>query len=304
MSSSSAITVGNFDGVHLGHASLVKVAREAVGANGRVTVLSFDPHPLSILRPERTPARLTGFSRRSQMLKNLGADEVIRLEPTREFLELSARDFVAWVVQRHHPSIMVEGPDFEFGKSRSGTVATLCDLEGQFHYQTKIIESVEVKLSDGHLVRVSSSMLRWLISMGRVTDAATLLGHPYELAGQVVRGDQRGRTIGVPTANLDHEDLLLPADGVYSGQAVLPDGTIHVAAISVGRKPTFNPGSRICEAHFLDYDGPLDHYGWNLRVRFHHWVRDQIAFPGVEALRKQLQRDIERVRCTTTLVNA
>lgn len=304
MSSSSAITVGNFDGVHLGHASLVRVAREAVGATGRVTVLSFDPHPLSILRPERTPARLTGFSHRSQLLKNLGADEVIRLEPTRDFLDLSARDFVGWVVQRYQPSIVVEGPDFQFGKSRSGNVQTLCDLESHFNYKTKIIEPVEEKLTDGHLVRVSSSMLRWLISMGRVTDASRLLGHPYELTGEVVRGDQRGRTIGVPTANLDHEDRLLPADGVYSGQAELPDGTVHVAAISVGRKPTFNPGSRICEAHLLDYDGPLDHYGWNLRVRFHHWIRDQIAFPGVEALKRQLRRDIERVRNTATLVNA
>ena len=302
MSSLSAITVGNFDGVHLGHAELIRSARKAVGPSGRVLALSFDPHPLSVLMPERVPGRLTDFENRSRMLQDLGADQVVRLHPAQDFLDQSAVDFVAWIVSQYHPQIVVEGPDFRFGHDREGTVRMLRDLEGRHGYQTIVIDPVQHPLSDGQIVNVSSSILRWLICQGRVTDASRLLGRSYEVIGEVVSGDRRGRTIGVPTANLDHKELLLPADGVYAGRAQLPDGAVYPAAISVGRKPTFKSNARICEAHLISYDGPLDHYGWTLRVGFDHWLRDQITFPDVKALTKQLQRDIDRARSASSLI--
>ncbi|MCZ6834952.1 MAG: riboflavin biosynthesis protein RibF [Planctomycetota bacterium] len=304
MSSLSAITVGNFDGVHQGHAALVHAARKRVGENGHVKVLSFDPHPISILRPEGTPPRLSRFDQRSQWLKDLGADEVERLVPDPEFLHRSPQDFVKWLIKNHKPGIVVEGPDFRFGKSRKGTVETLQAMEAQGGYETIVIDPVEMALSDGQIVRVSSTMVRWLIAHGRVRDARHLLGHPYELSGEVVSGDRRGRTIGVPTANLDHGDLLLPSDGVYAGQGRLPDGSVFPAAISVGRKPTFDQSTRLCEAHLLGYDGPFDNYGWTLKIEFREWIRDQVTFSGVDALVDQLKRDIESVRSMNVLMTS
>lgn len=294
MSSLSAITVGNFDGVHEGHAALVRAARDRVGVDGRVIVLSFDPHPVSVLRPDLTPTRLSRFDQRTKWLEEHGVDEVHRLEPTKELLSRSPRDFVAWVTERFEPSVFVEGPDFRFGKDRAGDVRTLGELESEFGYRTLVIDPVESSLTDGHIVSVRSSLLRWLIARGRVRDAERLMGHPYELIGDVVPGDRRGRSIGVPTANLDHDQLLLPADGVYSGIAHRPDGAAYPAAISVGRKPTFDASPRTCEAHLIGYDGPIGEYGWELQLAFSDWLRDQVAFNSVEALVDQLRRDIAR----------
>jgi riboflavin kinase / FMN adenylyltransferase len=329
MSVVPGMTIGNFDGVHQGHVRLVNAAREAVGSNGRVVVLSFDPHPISILRPNLTPARLTNFSRRRELLLAAGADEVARLTPTTELLSRDAHDFIRWIAESHQPKYIVEGPDFRFGKGRGGSVETLLAAEAEFGYQTIVIDPVEAILCNQSVIRVSSTMVRWLIERGRVEDAARLLGRPYELEGTVVSGDKRGRTIGVPTANLDHGELLLPADGIYAGRAIierqggmkaerhegiersdsepssmpsprmpsppvpqsLPCET-YPAAISVGTKPSFGASPRLCEAHLIGYDGPLDHYGWTLRLEFHHWLRDQLVYRGVHALTDQLHRDL------------
>jgi riboflavin kinase/FMN adenylyltransferase len=294
MSSLSAITIGNFDGVHQGHAALVRAARSAVGPDGRVTALCFEPHPLTVLNPPAAPARLTTFARRTELLMSLGADEVVRIEPSPAFLAMTAREFVAWMTDRYRPSHVVEGRDFRFGQGRAGTVRTLRELDGEFGFETIIVEPVEAITCDGLRVRASSSMLRWLLGHGRVRDAAAILGRPYELAGPVVRGDQRGRAIGVPTANLDHGEVLLPGDGVYAGQGELEDGTAYAAAISIGRKPTFDLSQRTCEAHLIDFPGPIGEYGWTLRLRFGDWLRDQLAFRDVGALVDQVRRDIGR----------
>ena len=294
----TAITIGNFDGVHLGHAELVRTARKAVDTAsraGHVVVLSFDPHPLSVLRPQQVPPRLTDFKQRRRLLMEAGADRVLALEPTRQFLGQTARDFITSMVRSHQPKVVIEGRDFRFGKARAGTVDTLRELGGQFGFETVVIEPVRATLSDHSSVVVSSSMIRWLIKRGRMDDAAKLLGHAHAIQGIVVRGDQRGRTIGVPTVNIDHGDLLLPADGIYAGTAERA-GQRYPAAISVGTKPTFGEHPRLCEAHLLGYDGPLDDYGWEIRVTFDRWLRDQLTYTDVQSLKDQISRDIAQVQ--------
>lgn len=303
MSPSTAITIGNFDGVHLGHAALVRSAREAVGASGRVLAIAFDPHPMTVLRPGTVPALLSTFEQRTSWLKAIGADEVQPLIPTDELLGQSPREFVRSMMERFGAQFVVEGEDFRFGHRRAGSVATLRELEGQFGHRTIIVPPVEVALADQSIVRVSSSLIRWLLERGRVRDAALLLGRPFELRGKVVQGDQRGRTIGFPTVNLAHSDLLLPADGIYCGRAYFTRrdhaalSTPNVecsfpAAISVGTKPTFGTHPRTCEAHLIGFEGFADEYGWPIRLQFHDWLRDQLKYPGTEPLIAQLHRDV------------
>lgn len=300
MSCRTVITLGNFDGVHLGHAALVSAARRAADrfevdpSRPSMTVLSFDPSPVTVLQPSKAPPRLSQFAQREQWLRQAGADEVVALRPTPGLLDLTAERFLTSLVEQYNPVAIVEGPDFRFGRGRGGSIALLRELESRYGYETIVVDPVDAVLSDQSLVRVSSTLIRWLLGHGRVRDATALLGRPYELRCQVVRGDQRGRTIGVPTANLDQLDQLLPGDGIYAGLAERPDGRRFPAAISVGTKPTFGQHPRTCEAHLLGYGGPLDDYGWTIRLEFHHWLRDQLLYHDVEALIDQLQRDIQQ----------
>jgi riboflavin kinase/FMN adenylyltransferase len=302
MAASRAISIGNFDGVHRGHAALIAAARAAVGPDGAVTVLAFNPHPVSVLRPEAAPERLTHFDRRVELLHAAGADEVIPLQPTPELLNQEPRAFLDDIVNRFAPQHIIEGPDFCFGRNRAGCVDLLKSLEPGFGYRTTVIEPIEQALTNHHLVAVSSSMIRRMLRLGRVRDAARLLGRPYMLCGTVEPGEKRGRTLNVPTANVEVGDQLLPADGIYAGSAQRDGGPWSPAAISIGCKPTFNGVHRVCEVHFLDSDccGPADQYGWALRVKMNAWLRDQIRFTGVGALQDQLQRDIARVAALET----
>jgi riboflavin kinase/FMN adenylyltransferase len=293
----TAISIGNFDGAHVGHAALVSAARMAVGGAGRVVVLAFDPNPLAVLRPESTPPRLSAFVQRVRCLKRLGADEIVPLKPTREFLQQSPEQFIEDCARRWHPSVIVEGADFRFGHHRAGSIETLRQLESRHAYRTIVVDPVEVVLTDQSMVRASSSLARWLVARGRVRDAARVLGRPYEIEAMIAPGDRRGREIGFPTANLQPDaDVLLPGDGIYAGIAERDDGERWIAAISVGVKPTFGQHPRVCEAHLLDYHGAMDEYGWSIRLHFTHWLRDQLTFPNTAALIEQLHRDVARTR--------
>ena len=300
----AAITIGNFDAVHVGHATLLAAARLAVGDNGRVLVLCFDPNPLTVLRPEAAPPRLTTFAQRERFLKSLGAPEVVPLRPTREFLQQSPDQFIEWCATTWHPSAIVEGPDFRFGRARAGSIATLRELEHRFDYRTIVVDPMDVALTDQSLVRASSSLVRWLIAHGRIQDARIVLGRPYEIEATIAPGDKRGRVLGFPTANLSTPEQLLPADGIYAGRAWRDGAGDWPAAISVGSKPTFGGSARTCEAHFLDYDGPVDDYGWQIRLNFTHWLRDQLVFPSVDALVVQMRRDMVHVRSLTRPLSA
>ncbi|MEM7228617.1 MAG: riboflavin biosynthesis protein RibF [Planctomycetota bacterium] len=296
MSAKTAITIGNFDGVHRGHAALVRAARACVGATGRVVVVTFDPHPIAILRPDQAPLRLTTPDERERRLILAGADEVVPLRTTQELLQRSAEAFIVSMVEAFEPQFIVEGPDFHFGHRRAGSVDTLRELGTRYGFGVQVIDPVEASLQDQTIVNVSSSMVRWMLTHGRVADAARLLDAPFTHVGPVVQGDQRGRTIGFPTANIDTHGVMLPADGIYAGLAERPDGTRYIAAISVGTKPTFGAAPRTCEAYLVDYNGPVDDYGWVIRLEFHRWVRAQVKYDGVEPLMAQLHRDIDSCR--------
>ncbi len=302
----SVLTIGNFDGVHIGHATLIARARAIAAQHAsrpRVVALSFDPHPLTRLRPELAPPMLTTFEERCRLLSAAGADAVVRLEPTQELLSLSPEAFVAHIVAEHAPVAIVEGPDFHFGKSRAGNNKVLADL-GRLHgFEVSVVAPVESSLNDQSIVTVSSTIIRWLVQHGRVADAARLLGRPYILTGTVVRGDQRGRQIGFPTANLA-TPCMLPADAVYAGTAELADGRRFHSAIHVGTRSTFDDSTRTVEAYILDWKGPVAEgtaeYGWPLRLEIAHWLRDQARFETVGHLVEQIGRDVNRTRTLVT----
>ncbi|MBL8963961.1 MAG: bifunctional riboflavin kinase/FMN adenylyltransferase [Phycisphaeraceae bacterium] len=292
----TAVTIGNFDGVHLGHASLVRACREHAGSSGRVVALAFDPHPFSTLAPGKCPPRLTSFDERADRLRSLGVDQVIQLHPTPELLGLNPQEFIDRVVMPLRPTALVEGDDFHFGRARSGNTRVLAELGLSRGFGVMVCPAVEVGLDGQWLVRASSTVARWLISHGRVADAARVLGRPFSVRGQVTRGDQRGRSIGYRTANIS-TDQVLPADGVYAGR-LDHDGRSYPAAISVGTRPTFNGATSRVEAHAMNPDGTPatlpDAYDWLAVVTFDRWVRDDLRFDGVESLRGQIDRDARR----------
>lgn len=317
----SVITIGSFDGVHVGHRGLLRAARRLAadyaareGATPGVVALAFDPHPASVLRPGSEPGRLTTFERRARLLQENGADRVVRLEPTPRLLAMSAAAFVDWLVEQFRPIAIVEGADFRFGKGRTGDVAGLRAMgrarDHDRRFAVHVVDGLEVALADQSVVGASSTMARWLIERGRVSDAARVLGAGYVVEGEVVRGDRRGRTLGYPTANVAPESML-PADGVYAGVArVLGQAESRVgpfvAAVSVGTKPQFNQGSsvRTLEAHLLDAGreaqgaaiAGLAEYGWRIGIEFVAFLREQARFDGVQALVDQIERDCARAR--------
>jgi riboflavin kinase/FMN adenylyltransferase len=292
------ITIGNFDGVHLGHRAIIAATVSLAAELGAVSrAITFDPHPVAVLRPGQEPPRLSSIDERVSLLRAARVDDVIVLQPTPPLLALEPDAFISQIVAQHQPAAFVEGPDFRFGKRRAGDVNVLAALGRELGFATHVVPDVEAAMSDHLLAPVSSSLIRWLIGCGRVRDAGICLGRPFALRAMVVQGDQRGRRWSIPTANLDMESLAgraLPGDGVFAGAAVLPDGSRRAAAISVGIKPTFRGQARVIEAHLLDFDGDL--YGQVITIEFHRFVRDQQTFPDIEVLRAQLERDIAATR--------
>jgi riboflavin kinase/FMN adenylyltransferase len=288
----TALTIGNFDGVHLGHAAVIHAARRAVEPGGRVIAMTFDPAPAVVFQPQTPRRLLTTMATRIELLQSLGVDEVVVQTIDRAWLGQSPEEFIAGSVLPRGADVLVEGPDFRFGKVRAGDIEVLRDLGRRFGFEVETVPSVLAAISTLEQVPVRSSCIRWLLMQGRVQDAARLLGRAWRMEGTVARGDQRGRTIGCPTANLEPVDLLLPADGVYAGTARCEDG-VFPAAVSIGTKPTFEGSPRVFEAHLIGWDGPTDHYGWHLQVDLHRWLRDQVSFESTAALQEQIARDLE-----------
>lgn len=302
------ITIGNFDGVHRGHQRIVATARRiASPRNARVVAMTFDPHPAVLLRPGEAPLSIVTLDERVRLLRAAGADQVEVVRVTDSFLHIEAEAFLHQLAREFSPIAIVEGRAFRFGHDRRGDVAMIDRLGRELGFTAAPVDSVEVVTLDQLLAPVSSSLVRWLIAQGRMMDAALCLGRPFAITGVVARGEQRGRRLGVPTINLNAADLpgrVLPADGVYAGRVLLhhdaAEGVappaIHHAAISVGVKPTFGLRGRVIEAHLLDTPTGLDLYDRTVTVRFIRWLRDQHAFPGIDALRAQIGRDIAAVR--------
>jgi len=289
MTSGSIVAPGNHDGVHLGHRALVSRARELAQRGGlSTTALFFYPNAAAILMPERAPAVLTSPERRTELLLEAGADQV-EIQPfDREFAELSPQAFVEKVlIERLRCRGLVVGEDFRFGKRRAGDVKLLRELGRQLGFEVEVLPKLEYRSE-----AVSSSRIRRALEAGRVEDACAMLGRIHEIEGVVVRGDARGRTIGFPTANLAHVEVLMPGDGVY---AVLmrrvdqEDAPRLLGVANLGTRPTFEAG-RSSEGHVLDFDGDL--YGARVRVGFVAKLRPEQRFDGVEALVAQLGRDV------------
>lgn len=292
------LTIGVFDGVHSGHRALIERARglaEGYLGGASVLAMAFDPPPKAMLAPGSEPPRLTTFEQRADLLLEAGADEVMRLEPTVELLGLTPERFVDEVLLPLRPVAVVEGPDFRFGAKRAGDVATLGELGHSRGFAVHVVEPVAVSLNDQAVVTASSSRVRWLLEQGRVADAGRVLGRAYELAGEVGRGDQRGRTIGFPTANVCSEQMA-PGEGVYACVATLDDGRSIPCAVNVGERPTFEGTELRVEAHLIGYKRSNDEpeYGWPLRIAFVSRLRDQVRFDGVDTLTAQLSRDVLR----------
>lgn len=283
-------SIGNFDGVHRGHQAMLNVlTSRARSENVPAVAITFDPHPIALLKPDAAPPALTTIEHRAELLSRYGVDVTLVLPTDRSLLALTADEFFEKIVRsRLQARGLVEGPNFFFGRNRSGNITVLRALCASHGLSFDVAPPATV---DEQLV--SSSVIRSLLETGDVAHAVRLLGHPYRLSGPVGQGAQRGRTLGFPTANLHDVATLIPGNGVYGGWTTV-DQARHRAAIHIGPNPTFGEGARKIEVHVLDYDGDL--YGRTLNVDVFDRIRDVCRFSSVEDLRVQLQKDVEAVR--------
>ncbi len=294
----SVVTIGEFDGVHRGHQLIVARAREMAGRLGLpVVVVTFDPHPAEVVRPGSHPPLLCTARRRSQLLAGLGVDAICVIPFTLEFSRLGPDEFVrAVLVDRLHAAAVVVGENFRFGHKAAGDVALLAELGEKYEFTAE-----GVPLLTEHGVTISSSQIRALLADGDVAAAARDLGRPHRVEGVVVRGHQRGRALGFPTANLETLPYTaIPADGIYAGWLVSLDidGSQLArwpAAISVGTNPTFDGTDRTVEAYALDRDD-LDLYGAHVAVDVTERLRPTVRFDSVAALVEQMHQDVAQAR--------
>jgi riboflavin kinase/FMN adenylyltransferase len=281
-----ALSIGNFDGVHRGHAKLVeRLLAKAGELNGPAIVFTFDPHPVRLLRPDSAPPPLTWTDRKAQLLANLGVTAIIAYPTDEALLALSPREFFSRIVQEKLAArAMVEGPNFFFGHNRAGNIETLGQLCQTAGISLEIVPPVMVA---GQIV--SSSRVRAAIQAGDVDLARQLLTRPYRVRGMVTHGAGRGAKLGFPTANLAAIDTLLPAHGVYAACAMSATGQ-WPAAINIGPNPTFGEQALKVEAHLIGFGGSL--YGQPLELEFLSRLRSIRPFESVEALKNQLNHDI------------
>ena len=295
----AVVTIGAYDGVHLGHQAVLRLVRELADARGfEAALVTFDRHPAEVVRPESAPRLLTTLEQRLELLDATGDLElcwVLTFDEARS--KEAAEDFVREVlVDGIGARLVVVGADFHFGHRRGGNVPLLERMGAELGFEVLGLGLVAVE-GDPTAVPYSSTRIRELLAKGDVAEAARLLGRPHEVRGVVERGDQRGgEHLGVPTANLTvPERICLPADGVYAGTFVAEDGIERPAAISVGTRPTFyEDGDVLVEAYVLDFDGDL--YDQAVRVRFREWIRGQVRFDSVEALVEEMNADVEAAR--------
>jgi riboflavin kinase/FMN adenylyltransferase len=296
----TAVTIGAYDGVHLGHRAVVAEVRRRAREDGLATaVVTFDRHPASVVRPESAPRLLTDLDQKLELLAETGIDyclvitfdEVRSQEPAEDFV----REVLAGCLAAR---VVVVGEDFHFGHRRSGNVALLRRMGGDLGFEVDGLELVDAEgRPAGDLGKVSSTRIRHALVEGDLEPANQMLGRAHEVRGVVAQGDKRGRELGFPTANVSVPgDILLPADGIYAGWFERADGSVHPTAISLGRRPTFyvEAHASLLEAHLLDFDGDL--YDEHVKVRFVARLRGEERFDSVEALVEQIRRDCDDTR--------
>ena len=300
------VSIGNFDGVHRGHARIVErllnmAQREGAHSEGarreevRALVLTFDPHPARLLRPLQAPAPLSWTEHKVRLLQELGVDAVVVYPTDEALLRLTAAEFFQCIVlERLGARGMVEGQNFFFGHDRGGNIEILRKYCGDSGIPLEVVEPLQI---DGQVV--SSSRVRALISVGAVAEAAHLLARPYRIRGTVVHGQGRGIKLGYPTANVGAIDTLLPGEGIYAGQAWI-EGRCYATAMSLGGNPTFDEAEKKVEAFVLDYDGDL--YGRPIEIDFLSRLRDIKRFDSADQLINQIALDVQETRRLAALV--
>lgn len=287
----SAVAIGQFDGLHVGHQALIgRAVEEARRIRGRSVVFTFDRHPMDLIAPDRAPSQITTLEQRSKLIEECGVDDLVIAKFDNRFRDLSPETFLHFVLVGVLGAASVSvGHDFRFGCNQLGDVDFMNLAESRFRFKTNVIESVMV-LGE----KASSTRVRTLLRDGNVTDATQVLGRPFALIGIVVHGQQLGRTLGFPTANLATETKqLLPKDGVYA--VLVNDGTVRrQGACSIGLRPTVNGKERTVETFLFDFDGDL--YGQKLEFEFVERIRDEEKFNSLDELVTAMHRDVALAR--------
>jgi riboflavin kinase/FMN adenylyltransferase len=290
----TVVTIGAYDGVHKGHRALIAdVRRMADERECASAVVTFDRHPAMVVRPESAPKLLTDLDQKLELLASTGIDYALVIHFDEARAAESAEDFVTEIlVQCLHARAVVVGHDFHFGRGRRGNVPLLMEMGAQHGFDV-----LGIRLIEDHGQPVSSTEIRRRLAGGDVAGAAELLGRPHEVRGVVSEGDKRGRDLGYPTANVAvPAEIQLPADGIYAGWYQRPDGHVHAAAISLGRRPTFyeHADASLLEAYLIDFDDDL--YGEVAEVRFVKRLRGEQKFDSIDALTAQIARDVDETR--------
>ncbi len=291
--SSHALTIGAYDGVHRGHQAVIRQTQQIAGRLGtRTAVVTFDPHPAQVLRPDSAPQLLTSLDHKLELLEATGVDAVMVVPFDEARATESPDDFVTrFLVDGLGAKAVVVGQDFRFGRERAGNVDVLRSLGEANGFEVHGVDLLP--RPDGKVESISSTAIRRALDGGEISTAARLLGRNHELRGPVVEGDQRGRTIGFPTANVAvSRQMKMPADAVYAAWYFRPDGTRHPAAVNIGKRPTFYQDAEhsLVEAHLIGFEGDL--YGEEARVQFVELIRSEQRFDGIDALKEQLKRDV------------
>jgi riboflavin kinase/FMN adenylyltransferase len=300
------LTIGNFDGVHLGHQEILTIAKQTAAKNTtQLLVMTFEPHPAAVLHPQKTFGILTPLELKKHLLAEFGIDTLLVLESTTELLSLSPADFVEqFIVKNIQPAVVIEGESFNFGYGRGGGVRTLKKLGAEKGFEVVEIEAKEVKLSTGQTVKISSTLIRNMLVNGSVADAAVALSRPYRLIGKVIPGCGKGKQLGFPTANIKPAQQIIPAEGVYAGFVQIGNGEEEVcaakektpAALSIGRVETFAPDHPLSvEAHILK-DNISDLSGKWLAMDFVKHLRSQQKFETETELSAQIAKDCEKAK--------
>ncbi len=300
------LTIGNFDGVHLGHQAILAAAKDlAVIAGSELVVMTFEPHPVAILHPEKAPARLTPLPLKKYLLEQQNIDCLIILKDSAGLLKLSPADFVDKFLTKYiQPAVVIEGETFNFGAGRAGSVRTLSDLGKQRGFNISIVPQKEIKFSNGTSVKISSSIIRGLLADGNVTDAALALSRPYRLIGRIIPGKGKGRHLGFPTLNMEKTNQLVPAEGVYAGLVEVADICEQVvkskqklpAVFSIGCSETLGPSHPLLiEAHLLTEDAGKVSGIW-LAMDFLKYIRPQRKFAAESDLITQIATDCQTAK--------
>jgi riboflavin kinase/FMN adenylyltransferase len=297
----SAVTIGAYDGVHLGHRALLGELRSRASAGGLTTVVvTFDRHPATVVRPESAPRLLCDLDQKLELLEAAGVERTVVIPFDRERANETAEEFVSEIlIEALDAKLVVVGEDFHFGHGRKGNVAFLAEMGTTSGFSVEGVELQADGIDRGPASEpISSTRIRALVAEGNVEEAAALLGRPHQVRGPVVHGDHRGGTeLGFPTANVEvPAEICLPAVGIYAGWYERPSGARWATAISVGRRPTFygSDGELLVEAFLLDFDDDL--YGEEARVSFVARLRDELAFDSVDELVAQMNLDVARTR--------